>query len=221
MSESLITQLTSLVFPIHCLSCEKEGDWLCGECLSLFSTNSKLRCAICAKAAKNGICNICQEKTKIDGIVSLFSYKGDGPKRLIRSMKYGGKTDIAAFIAKKFSRKILRQLPENFVATFVPADPKRLGERGFNQSELLAGKISGESVAVFRKIRSSPAQASLSKADRQRNLRKAFSMKISTAPETMVIFDDVITTGSTISELAKIAKRKGTREVWAAVIAHD
>lgn len=181
------------------------------------------RCYLCGKAGSEGLCDTCRSATQLDGIVSLFSYAEPGVQRIIKEAKYRGHVDALAFFVTVFRARMLRALPlEDWQFSFVPTTASHSLERGFNQSELLARLLAEREHPVqelFRKTRETPAQASLTKKERATNLKGAFELA-RPPKERLVICDDVITTGATLRQLAKLAKKEGTKEVWAITIAH-
>lgn len=106
----------------------------------------------------------------------------------------------------------------------MPISQQRRLTRGFNQSEELAQAIAhaydGEYLphtAVSRKHR--PPQSSLNKAQRQKNIRNAFQVNADVAGKTILIIDDVITTGSSVGELALALRQAGAKQIYAWVVA--
>ncbi len=221
---TIIGQLTKLIFPVECLGCGIEGDWVCLGCQKKLIVSRSEQCALCSKAAINGICQKCREATKIDGIIAVYPYKERVVQQLIKRVKYRGHTDALETAARICRKSILDRLPkEELAITFVPIDKKKMADRGFNQAEELAKKIcqNGWPVeSLFIKTKITPAQAKLGRKERINNLRQAFKLKTKNLSKNIIIFDDVITTGTTIKELAKLLKRKGVQEVWAVTIAH-
>lgn len=109
----------------------------------------------------------------------------------------------------------------------VPLHRWRLWNRGFNQSELLA-KVVAERLnrplirALVRQKPTKP-QFGLNKADRQKNMQGVFDISTRYQPlvagKTVLLVDDIVTTGATLNECAKILKQNGVREVWGLVLA--
>ncbi|MEX0594825.1 MAG: hypothetical protein WD157_01870 [Patescibacteria group bacterium] len=221
---TLTKKIIDLIHPIDCLGCGQEGDWLCPTCLKRFQKIRLENCFICSKVASTGICQKCQIETGLDGIISVLPYRLPESQQLIYSSKYYGYHDALKFISEKLAGKIARLLPDNFdQITFVPMTSKKARERGFNPAELIAkefDKYGLDSVTIFEKVRETESQTKLTKAKRKKNVRKVFSLTTRQLPEYLVIADDVITTGSTLGALAKLAKRRGTREIWAITICH-
>ena len=108
----------------------------------------------------------------------------------------------------------------------VPLHPSRRRERGFNQARLLAadlGKTQGLGVLdrVLVKTRNVPAQAGLKAAERERNVRRVYAVRkpVRVADKTLILVDDVTTTGATIRECARVLMAAGAKEVRAITIA--
>ena len=130
--------------------------------------------------------------------------------------------DIAAMLATEI-RDANIDLPELLIPA--PLHRKRLFQRGYNQSALLAKHLSKEfNIPVeyhsLSKHKATANQAELPLKARQSNLKNAFSIKRSIMASHVAIIDDVITTGSTASEIAKILKRKGVDYVQVWGVAH-
>lgn len=217
--------LTKLVFPVFCLGCSLEGEWICSTCHRSLSLLDEKRCAICKKAANSGLCTSCQAKTGLDGVVAMLDYHQPIVSQLVGAIKYRHQTDALQFFVRKFERLIDRRLPSGeTVITFVPQATRRHHERGFNQAELLALHLAKDAqpVQLLDKIAETPPQAQLNKKDRENNLKKAFQLRSGkTWPERVLICDDVITTGTTLSRVAKLLRKKGVEHIWAVTIAHD
>ena len=225
MSKTNLKQrIIKLIYPVDCLECGEEGEWLCGRCARKYRLLSLKRCFICNESAKTGICNKCQRNNYIDGIISLLPYHQDASFQLIYNAKYYGHHDAINFIISIFRHKILRLIPENFqYLTFTPSSVEKLKERGYNPAELAAKALTDEDfevIDVFKKIKETPSQTSLSKIKRRKNVKNAFRVKSKDLPDNLVIVDDVITTGSTLRELAILAKKKGVKNIWVVTICH-
>ena len=156
----------------------------------------------------------------LDGCVSAFEY--DCPiGHAIRNLKYSRKTYLADILGDLLPFD--ETIPAEWIIP-VPLHPKRLSKRGFNQSELLAEALSRRTgIPVLndlleRKIHTDP-QAGLSGKERRNNLKGAFSCKKSLPAETVILVDDVITTGSTLSACAEALKKSGIQKVYACTVA--
>lgn len=222
---SLVEQLVHLVFPIDCLGCGQEGTWLCDGCCKQVFSYDPHRCQLCGKAGTLGICGNCRSKTKLDGLICLADYHEPVVKQLIQTIKYHNQPDASANLIQRYRRTVSRFLPgDDFVISFVPSDPARRRVRGYNQAELIAQQFAGmdyELRSLFMKEESTPSQTTFNKSSRQRSLRKVFRPLKKTLPTQLVIIDDVVTTGATLSGLAKVAKKHGCQTVIGVSLAHD
>lgn len=221
----MLAQFNRLLFPAECVDCQIEGDWLCADCRRSLKPGPDELCRICGKFGRTGICQRCQAATGLDGVISLFKYAEPSVQKLIKIGKYAGQSDALSFFTATYRTKLLRQLPDDSDSTFsfVPLDRGRFAERGFNQAELIARLLAAKEFpvqSVFRKLKPTPHQAELDSQDRRKNLGKVFTL-VGSTPERLVICDDVITTGTTLGRLAKLAKKAGAQEVWAVTLAHS
>jgi len=222
--ETLGQRIISLIYPIDCLGCGLEGQWLCEDCQKRHRRIRLDGCFICSKVATNGICPKCRKETGLDGIISIFSYSSPEAQALIYQGKYFGYHHALRFIAGEFHSRIIRFLPENIEqVTFVPISSKRRKQRGYNQSEVIAQTLAGDELNVvdlLEKSRETESQTGLTKSKRKKNVRGCLSLKTKRVPESIAIIDDVITTGATLSTAVKLLRRKGVKTIWAITICH-
>lgn len=158
----------------------------------------------------------------LDDLIVSSTYSGI-MRRLIIDFKFKGKLSYGEIISEIMTEKILEKDLKDQVITYVPMHKKKEGERGYNQSKILAEKIARNldlpCQDVFEKVIDTKFQVGLKKFDREENLRDAFEVK--NYAEEIIIVDDVITTGATISELTKIAKKAGIKKVTALIAATE
>lgn len=106
------------------------------------------------------------------------------------------------------------EFPQALIA--IPLHPKRLGERGFNQSDLIAKQLEKNlkvrRINALTRIKDTPHQIGLSEKQRRKNLHKAFAVQ-DQLPEHIALVDDVVTTGSTVNEAAKQCLKHGAKKV--------
>lgn len=146
--------------------------------------------------------------------------------RLVRQLKFNGVTALAPALARLLALSVLQArrerqlvLPEWVVA--VPLHRRRGWRRGFNQSQLLAERTArllgcGFAPGAVLRQRATPVQHRLSAASRRCNLKNAFRLEFAVAGRHIAIVDDVVTTGSTVAEIARLLKCHGaaTVQVW-------
>jgi ComF family protein len=142
---------------------------------------------------------------------------------LVRGLKFRGELPCGRVLGELFARHVLAReeaLPEAIIP--VPLAARRYRERGYNQASELAVSIQRVARVVVRsdlvvRRRETAEQAGLNRKMRRKNVRGAFAVTAALLPPHIAILDDVVTTGSTVSELAKVLRRAGAQrvEVWA------
>ena len=191
-------------------------------------------CPVCGKFVKNyGLCPSCCELVNknptfyydiegLDDLIVSSTYAGI-MRRLIIDFKFKGKLSYGEIISEIMIEKLLERNLSEVVLTFVPMHPRRERERGYNQSKILAEtigkKLDLKCQEVFEKVKDTKFQVGLKKDQRQENLKNAF--EVIKIPEEIIIVDDVITTGTTISELVKVSKANGIKKVTALIAATE
>jgi ComF family protein len=226
-----------LLFPIECLDCGLEGEWLCGECFLKIKIENGQTCQGCGRPSLNGaICPHCKSDWALDGVLTALDYDRAISAKLIKTLKYGFVKDVSLVLANiflKFYRSLKFQgLAPDFgekriIFMPVPLHPKRLRWRGFNQSELitppLAAGLGGEFFAdILIRTKDVLPQTQFKGRERQKNIEGCFEYtgkKEQIAGQVVIIVDDVVTTGATMNECAKVLKKAGARKVWAFAMA--
>jgi competence protein ComFC len=167
-----------------------------------------------------GVCLKCKKETGVK-IATAACYYKEGPARdLVNALKFEGKYEVANVIANVITSIINSKSLITQDCTYVvpiPLDKKRYRERGYNQSLLiakeLAKQIGLEVIDILTKELRRP-QVGLTKKERKKNIEGAFGAKLGKQlPKSVILIDDVITTGSTIKEAVKVLKRAGIKEV--------
>lgn len=227
-----------VVFPSFCRIChsllEKAGERLvCRECWSRLTPQRSPFCICCGRffegAIESHVCSTCVEHPPaFSRHRSACRYRGTA-KELIRLLKYQrlkvlGR-DLGAFLFQSLQEETSLWWRADVLVP-VPLHPKRKKERGFNQAEILAremGRLSGIEVCkdLLRKSQESRPQTSLSGTERRSNLQGAFSVNKGRRAKgkTVILVDDVFTTGTTLEECSRALLRAGADEVRAATMA--
>ncbi len=188
-------------------------------------------CPSCAARNHHSICGAClSERPAFDATVAAFQYQFP-LDRLVQSFKFNANLALVDFFAEVLAEKIrLQQLqlqsPETGTITIValPLANGRLATRGFNQSALIADALGhrlGLKVAnsAMLRIRETPPQSGLSRQARLKNIKGAFDCADAVDGQHIALVDDVMTTGATLSEAARILKKAGAKTVDAWVLA--
>jgi len=151
-------------------------------------------------------------------IVSVWEYEGIVEKA-IHKIKYDGCYDIVGELVEKAFEKIVLNLPEDAVITFVPMFKKKEKRRGFNQAEVIAKKVSQllslAEQPLLEKVRDNRSQVGLGPEERLENVKGVFraTPDIPNIRNVLVV-DDVYTTGATMHECIKTLKQAGIKNVW-------
>lgn len=218
--------LRQFVLPWHCLLCGApgvEGMDLCADCAMELPRNGCC-CARCALplALPAALCGQCQQHPPIwDAAWAPFRY-GWPLDRLEARYKFGGDLAAGRVLATLWQHEPQPlALPEAVVV--VPLHTGRLRQRGYNQALELAKPLARAfdvalHVDVLRRVRPTQAQTELDARARRRNVRGAFALASDvTLPAHVAVLDDVMTTGATLAECARVLKRAGvqTVDVWA------
>ena len=228
--------ILDLFFPKKCVGCKKVGSYFCKKCV-LNIKQTDLVCPKCEKLAVGGQTHpICKRKFGLDGLWSLGIYQ-DPLKSAIQLLKYKGIKELADVLADvtleywaKYQPFVLDQIKkdrgENWVVIPVPLYWWRENNRGFNQSSLigqnLSKKLGLDYSESLKRIRYTKSQVKLKGKQRRANISGAFEIAINYEPKTMnsvLLIDDVWTTGATLRECCWILKRNGAKKVWAMTLA--
>jgi len=222
--------ILDLVFPISCLACGLEQTHLCASCQTKLNRVEKQACIACQQPAPFGKTHPnCLTKNIVDGALCALSYKDKNVERVIEAFKYNFVSELSKPLAELMMETVRRQELSDYFKDFiiipVPLHPRRFNWRGFNQAELLIQSLSErlnipQDLKLVIRSKFTQPQVKLSAEERKRNLNNAFTVLGNPAGKKILIVDDVITSGSTINELAKILKRSGANEVWALCAAH-
>jgi len=225
--------ILDFVFPKFCLGCGFLGSYLCPSCQKQIYRLKRQRCLYCQKASYLGLTHPgCLKQLDIDGVVSLFYYN-NLLKKIIKNLKYRLATEVWKEFWQALNPEALKpivlfkEIVREGVIQPIPLTKTKLRERGFNQAELIARyfqKFFNLPIADFLiRKKETLSQAQLkSKKERYHNLRGAFSLKeknIDLSGQKIVLVDDVITTGSTVKEAAKVLKRAGAFKVYTLTLA--
>lgn len=214
MSMKIRHILSALLFPPKCVLCasvlEKEETDLCHHC--------RIHAPQCP--VSNSKYPYLKQWT------ALWYYEGAVRKSLLR-FKFRGQRQYAGVYGRLLAMKLLREERTDFdILTWIPISDKRRRRRGYDQVELIAASVGRElgiePVAVLRKLRDNPAQSGITgQAERRANVLGAYAV---TEPQqitgkTVLLLDDIITTGSTAGECARVLLTAGAKQVDLAVVA--
>lgn len=224
--------LKDIIFPKKCAVCGKLGSFFCLNCERQIEWREYEQCIVCRRPSERGKTHeSCGGKTAIDAYTAVWKYNRV-MKRIIKQIKYRLVADAYGDLYQIASRGIgiplaeFRQAAGKLHLLPVPLHSKRLRQRGFNQAHLIASSIHSATgiplTDVLERIRYTSAQAGLRHAaDRRVNMADAFRVRPSAPVQgaAFLLIDDVITSGATVHEAARVLKKSGARYVAAFALA--
>ena len=213
--------LVENILPQSCALCHEACvDILCQPCMQALPRQPSASCAVCAKQLPNKQtqCGDCFKKQPyFDYTQAIFRYQSP-LKHLIHHAKYNEDLAILRKLAYLMAEQIHFESPPDIVLP-VPLHSRRLISRGYNQSHQIAKIITRRHGLILKsdacvRIRDTPMQIKMKLKQRPRNVRNAFQLNAWQAEwQHVVIVDDVMTTGSTVNEMARILKKQGVKKV--------
>ena len=232
----LLGAAASLLYPPACALCSanvSDGDYLCAECENKLVRIVPPFCAKCSETFSGAIdstftCANCGHRTlHFDAAVAAYRSRGI-VRHLVLEFKYHKQMHLRHLVGRWLIAALdderLRGCTFDVIVP-VPLHPARERERGFNQSallaELLSARISVNSRPLLERIRYTTTQTAFDRAERMQNLHGAFRLRKNANVQDLrvLLIDDVLTTGSTLSECARVLKKAGARSVHAATAA--
>jgi ComF family protein len=227
--------IKTAIFPANCLICNEiiAGGNFCVEDWNKLHFINKPACKICDspfefKVDQEMVCAICiQNKPQFDKALAVLNYD-ENSKILITNFKYFDQLDLAKYFSQIMFIKAKEILPEIDFIIPIPLHKLRLIKRKYNQAAFLAKNIANLSeknaiLDLLIRTKNNPPQAQLSQKDRRKNVAGIFKINEKYLPKikgkNILIVDDVITTGSTVSACAKILKKNGANKIFVLTLA--
>jgi len=227
------------LFPTFCLSCLREGSWLCSQCAEKIKICDIQVCPLCEReiTISGKLCYACKNSriSSLDLLITATSYENPLVKQLIHNLKYRFVENSAKPLASLMQKAALRneiELPDVLIP--VPLHPRRQRSRGFNQSELLAEELSQNlapplfisvSPILVRRKHNQPQMEIKNYQERIENVKGIFALQENCRDiiknKKVLLVDDIATTGATLQEAAKILKENEAKKVMAIVIARQ
>ncbi|MFQ5868413.1 MAG: ComF family protein [Candidatus Zixiibacteriota bacterium] len=224
------------IYPQRCPVCQvtlsSGRELMCQNCMFRFREKKRLLEPYCPSCKRQSPslsdgCGCEESDQALEAVFSLGVYDEE-MKALIENFKYKRKRRLGSFLSEVLSERLLNsaEFPRaDFIVT-VPLHKRKLRERGFNQSEAVAGQLSEKlgipvlSDSVIRK-RNTRTQTGLSREERRKNVKGAFKLtgKVDLEGRRLLLVDDVLTTGATMSECARTLKSAGAERIWGATLA--
>ena len=221
MIEPYLAALADLFYPQRCVACDRRAsDVLCRPCFEALPEIGHPACARCGlpTAFETPLCEECKNTDfGFESARAPLRYEGAG-KELVHALKYRGYTHVVWKVAAPLMLGTLADRQRFDAVVPVPLHRARRRKRGFNQAELLAKgiarKINAPVSDTLEVVRSTRDQVELSAAGRRANVAGAYRAR-GPVTGTVLLVDDVFTTGATMSACAGTLLRAGAREVHA------
>ncbi len=223
----MLQALLDLVFPRACAGCGRgmeDPGYLCWDCLARTLWVRPPFCELCGDpfhglVPQPAVCPRCAARLPaFDRARSAARFQGV-LREAVHAFKYGGATWLAADLIR-LAQPVFDEyfaLANLDIVTYVPLFPARERERGYNQARLLARGLAATRPglalrACLRRIRPTPSQTRLTATERHANVRAAFAARTRRGAingRRILLVDDVMTTGATVNECARVLKEAG------------
>lgn len=218
-----------LLFPQRCVGCGRGGVLICPSCQSSLPIVAPPLCPRCGLPQPSGVlCPGCVSwQAEIDGIRSPFRFEGV-MREAVHQLKYRNLRTIAVPLVQLLNTYLAGHPVPGEVLVPVPLHPKRLRERGYNQSALLARELSKltnmpvVADCLVRQQHTPPQAKTATVEERRSNVAEAFICRNDGLRDKQVILiDDVATSGATLNACAQALKMAGAASVWGLVVARE
>lgn len=220
-----ITDFFSFLADERCLGCGDEIGFICENCHKKIAFNKSF-CSFCAypllEDAEDLICGNClKNKPEFSKTISPLIY--DGLIRdILLSAKFNGKYHYYERLIEHIyndCEHLFEQIKSAEAIIPVPLSRKRLIERGYNQSAIIAKYLAKKFnkkliLSELIKIKETKPQSQLGEKERYSNIKNAFVLKKTINFSKIILVDDIITTSATVSEATKVLKKGGANEVY-------
>ena len=230
-------KLWDLIFPEECVFCKEDGGWICRNCFAKLNLRAIQVCPVCKRKSPEGRpCLNCQVKTNLDKVLVATDYNDEKIKKLIKLLKYRFLKGLAPYLGdlitlflsdlkEREASKIY--LSSNTFLTPIPLHQKRYNWRGFNQAELISQRLAEnlgiETKPCLERKKYHRPQTYFKRKERINNMKNTLSIldNNKVVNKKVILVDDVMTSGATLEESARVLKTAGARRVEALVVARE
>lgn len=226
MDKFFFEKILDLIFPPKCGFCgeiTKSEHFICEDCHDLSTQKYINRCNFCGKMSSVGKCSECMEKTLYYEKLIFCSEYTEGFRQKIHLYKFLDKKYLYHFFTELLYERVKNEEFDLIIP--VPISRERYKERGYNQSGLIAKKLSkmldkpycGDALV---KTKNSERQSMQSFKDRQKSVKNVFEIAdiLEVNGKSILLIDDIFTTGATANECSKVLKGAGAKNVKVGVI---
>ena len=214
------------LFPPTCINCGAVGYRICSQCQNSINKSTSCVCSICGRRINStGVCYQCKsKKPNFDQLRSLYDYK-DSVREAIHRLKYENDMGLAEKLAEPLIDYYRAQGWTVDLLVPLPLFERKQIDRGYNQSALLAIPISLKLGIKYRpnaiiRIKNTKSQVGLNEEERWENVSDAFVADPQIVNnKTILIIDDVTTTGATMNAAALAARKAGAKAIYCLTLA--
>ena len=216
----MLVKVLDYIVPRQCIFCYGKGNNFCQECQRKGLIGIDIHeCHVCKNTIVDGyVHDECKQSTKLDGVIVCFRYNHCAMK-LVEELKYNLYFSIATEIGYIMKTTLLKNRLQYDALVPVPLHWYKENFRGFNQAELLAKHIDTRVDNCLRRKKRTQTQVKLNRDQRIENLKDVFQLKRPINYGSVVLIDDVMTTGTTLEECAGVLKESGVKKVYGLVFA--
>lgn len=233
------TAALDLLFPAVCLVCGASPgagrrDPLCGACWRAIARVEAPWCSACGRPlpaleppepGAHRLCGDCQQAPPVWDYARAAALYSPPVRDALHAFKFGGRRTLVRPLADLVLEQCGPILPADLeVLVPVPLAPQRERERGFNQAGLLAERVARAldvelEPGWLARVRATPPQTDLGAEARRQNVRGAFVASPGVAGRHVAVFDDILTTGATAGECARVLRTAGARRIGVLTVA--
>lgn len=193
---------------------------MCKDCVPALGAPIPSRCFGCSRQTEDfRVCESCKASVPVQRIWTSHVYAGCA-KALIKEFKFNGKRGAAQEIARHMKDRLPRD--SKAILVHIPTATDRIRERGYDHAKLLSSALAKETGLLHLSLlarTSQKRQVGLRRAERLKNISNSFRINGDVAGAHIILVDDVVTTGATLGEAAKVLRAVGAKRVDAVVFA--
>lgn len=216
------SRILDLLFPPTCVGCRTVGRWICEPCWQGMDWLMEHRCARCGEFVAERACSHPpSDRFPFDEVCVAAQFTG-AAREAVHALKYEGRHAISGLMGAVMAEAAQRVDAD--VVIGVPLHARRRRERGYDQAQMLARAAARRlerpcSTRALKRARYTTQQVTLDAEARYRNVAGAFEAHDEVTGQTVVLVDDVLTTGATMAEAARTLKAAGAARAVALVFA--
>lgn len=217
-----VDQILQVFAPFDCLGCQVEGILVCKDCQNHAFVPAPGCCYKCLKPTKKTICAVCRPTTVLSSVWVATAYQGLAVK-LIARLKFS-RTQAAAHIIAQIMDQTLPSVAADYIVVHVPTANQRVRQRGYDQAQLIAREFARSRGLRYQALLMRRGNTRQLGANRKERLQQLATAYYSPHPNrirdaSILLVDDVLTTGATLETAARVLKAAGASTVRAITFA--